>query len=260
MAFPSLRRGDLTIKGISSEEYNGLRWHRLLFPAVGMPAVHYGIELGTFAAVHLQPATVSGVAQAPLNHSEPMLDAPLDSESPLPAGLDLGELGAAPNSTQDAPAPQIENGASTIDEVNPFWHPPYFMPGPQTDAPITPATLDPAAPAGHIPKADAIIWSGPAIMAFPPAAEETSGDAAPPDVAAAPDAGGTDDAISRDDLDPLLAAMGSGADHGAPPESGGDLGAAFLPPDSDAIAGVPHGLDPGFSFTVPPMPPPPDII
>jgi len=179
------------------------------------------------------------------------------------------------------PVPQAAYAASPGGDLAPPSPPPLVVPSPLTESSAAPAPApdDASPPAGHIPKADAIIWSGPAIMAFPPDSHDADGGAAgsgvadAPNVADVPDLSGVPDvadvpdevniieAVTRDDLDPILAAMGSGTDHAAPSDGGGDLSAAFLPPDSPDLGHLPHGLDPGFAFTPqPPLPPPPDFI
>lgn len=261
MALLGLRRGDITLHGINNGEQFGLRWHRLFFPFDGMPAVHVGPATAL-------PATPGEDAHTGLT-APPTLPMPVDADSSGPGDQDLG--GPGPNSTDGVPAPQIEDATIPLVDraLDTVWHPPYTALMPLTDAPTDPVPApDSAPPAGHIPKADAVIWSGPAIMAFPADPHETSGDAAAPggagdtaDVADTPDVADAPDALTRADLDPVLTAMGSGADHAATSDtSGGDLSAAFLPPDSGDLADLPHGLDLGFSFTPPPLPPPPDMI
>jgi hypothetical protein len=229
MAFLGLRRRDLTIQGMGNEEHFGLRWHRLLlpvenqllFPAEGSPTVHFGPAMPAYeppvADIH---TGLTALLTLPM---------PLDADSPAFGEQDLG--GAVPAGILfDAPATLIADTASPADGASPDWHPPYVAESPQSESPMD-APADSAPPEGFIPKSDALIWSGPAIMAFPPS--ETNEDAA------APNAGGPGE--------------------GAAPAIG-DLSGAFLPPDSDAIGGSSHGLDLDFSFTVPPMPPPPEMI
>jgi len=247
MALHGRFRGDITIQGPGGDDQFGLRWNRILFPG-GMPAVHFG------------PATAGNEAAAADGHAEPTLTLPIDANSAPADDFGGTALGATPQADAappaDAPGPAL------------FWHPPYFAAEPlDASAGQSPAPGDPAAAAGLIPKSEALIWSGPAIMIFPGDAHE-SGSAASPDLAGTPGATGTADvpdtpaAITRADLDPVLAAMGSGADHGAASDPGGaDISAAFLPPGSSDLAHPPHGLDPGFAFTPQPMPPPPpDIV
>lgn len=262
MAFHGLRRGDIAINGINGGEQFGLRWHRLLFPTEGMPAVH----LGPLSPVHFGPVAESTDANAApqvYGHAEPTLSIPID-ETSIPSD----DSAAGAPSAGGAPAPAVADEARVPDEANPFWHPPYFAPSPLTEShdvpalPSEPPSGDTQPPAGFIPKSEAIVWSGPAVMAFPGEPHDTGGSAAAPDATGAPDTATTDlpGAISRADLDPILTAMGSGPDHGAPSGTGGaDLGTAFLPPGS-GDSDLAHGLDSGFGFTPPPLPPPPDII
>ena len=62
------------------------------------------------------------------SHSEPMLTAPIDEATPTPGDQDLSGLGPAPNSTDGAPVPQMEDAASPFGDLAAFWHPPYFAP------------------------------------------------------------------------------------------------------------------------------------
>jgi len=257
MAFHGLRRGDITIHGINGGDEFGLRWHRLLFPADVIPTFY----IGPMSPILLGPVTVSadshGIPQV-YGHAEPTLSIPIDETSiPSDDPASGGQSGAAGGVPAADGAPDLGDESSTGDLTS-TWHPLYF-PSPQTDLHAVPAPPpdDGAPPAGFIPKSDAIIWSGPAIMAFPPDSHDAGGDAPAPDTATAD----IPDAVTRADLDPVLTAMGSGADHAAPSDSGGaDLSAAFLPAGSDDPAALSHGLDPGLGITPPPMPPPPDII
>jgi hypothetical protein len=183
MAFHWPQRDDITIHGIGSDGGFGLRWHRLLFPMVGMPTVHFG------------PIAFGTPAQAVQGHAEPTMPTPIDESTPPPPGQDLSVLGATPNATDGAPtpAPQGAEATSPAEQPGAFWHPPYFLDAPLVESPAAP------------------------------------GD--------------------------------STGDHGASAAPGdGDLSAAFLPADSGHIADLPHGLDLGFLFTPPPLPPPPDGI
>jgi len=272
MALLSFRRGNITINGINDAEQFGLRWHRLLLQNAAVPAVH----LNAVAAPHLAPALASDVNPAPTNHSEPILDRPMDADSPLAAD----QVSSAPATDAIGAAP-AQDAAAPAGEPAPASHAPFSVPAPLTDSTALPAPqpADAAPPGGFIPRAEAIIWSGPAIMAFPTEARDTGGDtasadegsAAAPDVAAASDLPGNPDttapdlavapgAVTRDDLDPVLAAMGSGADHAAPSGATVDISAVFLPPGSSDLGFPGHGLDPGFAFTPQPLPPPPDFI
>jgi hypothetical protein len=282
MAFLGHRRGDISSPVINGEDQVSLQWHRLLFSSVAMPVVKHVPDaasiLAPAVAVHLGPATVPDAAPAPTNHAEPILSAPIDSDSRVPGDQDPGGLGAAPISTGGAPVPHDGEAASLPADLATPAPPPPVVPAPLTESSSPPASVpdDAAPPAGHLPKSEAIIWSGPAIMAFPGEPHETGGGAAAPDnngdtasadmagtpdVRDAPDLADIPDVLTRADLDPVLAAMGSGADHAAASDGGGDLSAAFLPPDSGDLALPGHGLDPGFAFTPqPPLPPPPDFI
>jgi hypothetical protein len=213
MAFTRLPR-DINFHGFGSEDGFGLRWHRLLFPIVGMPAVHLG------------PIVFGNPAPTVEGHTEPTAPVPIDESTLLPPDHDSSGLGATLIPTDGAPAPLGADAAGPADGPALFWHPPYFAVAPLVESPAAPAPApdDTAPPAGFIPKSDALIWSGPAVMAFPPDAQDTSGGAA-------------------------------ATYHGAT----GDLGAAFLPPDSGDIADLQHGLDLSFMFTPPPLPPP-DMI
>lgn len=219
-------RADIMAHGFAEGDQLGLRWDRILRAVEGTPLT---------------------------------LTAPIDADS-APAN-DAG--GAVPNLTTPADAADPAGGAAP----GLFSHPPYFADEPLYDSGSY-APGDPAPPAGFILKSEALIWSGPAIMAFPGDAHDIAGGAANPDSnpagtadpSAIADVAETPGALTRADFDPVLAAMGSSADHAAPAGPGGaDLSNAFLPPDGD-LAHQAHGLDPGFAFTPPPMPPPPDII
>jgi hypothetical protein len=269
MAITGYKRGDFLIHGLGAEDQFGLRWHRLLLNLRDMPAVH----LGPVAEADHSPAPQQ-------NHSEPTMTAPLDAEStqvatPDGSGAPASGLGGA------AEAPAIADEANPFAGIDQSWHPPFF------EAPIAESTghapQDGAPPGGFIPKADALVWSGPAIMAIPADMHDaaTAAGAAPPanggtadagnaasgdagSTAAGhdlPDGGGTADAaappdeaniglvLTRDDLDPLLTAMGGGAAHSA-----GDLSGAFQPAGDDHLP-LDFGL--GAVVTLPPMPPPP---
>jgi len=65
--------------------------------------------------------------------------------------------------------------------------------------------------------------------------------------------------LSRDDLDPILTAFGSGQD-GQSETGAGDPSAAFLPPHAGDVAELGHGLDLGFALTPAPLAPPVDMI
>jgi hypothetical protein len=195
-----------------------------------------------------------------------MLPMPIDADSEHV--LDFSAIGQNPPVGQIT-EPQAESAAPAAPD--PVSHPPYFAPEPLHDLASDPATLpvDAAPPGGFIPKSEALIWSGPAIMAFPADSHDATSDITPPDLASAPDAPGTSelptppDVVTRADLDPVLASMGSGPGHTPPAgDVGGDVAGAFLASDGgDLPALPPHGLDPGFAFTPqPPLPPPPDVI
>lgn len=277
MAFIGLRRGDITIHGINEDQF-GLRWHRLLFPLHDMPAVHIG------------PLTTNVGTPAADGHVEQTLPAPIDETSSAMA--DSAGPGLAQGSTDDTtvPAPEADaegTGGLLLVHDN-VWHPPYLAPEPLVDGTGNPSIpSDSAPPGGFIPKSEALVWSGPALVPVSDLAHETGGgDGAPqstadsggasdtagtpdtgaapdtvgtPDTAGAPDTADAPDAVTRGDLDPILESMDGG--HAILFDTGGgDLGAAFLPPDSDDPGDLGHGLDLGFSFTPPPLPPPPDVI
>ena len=236
MAFPGLRRGDITIHGIGSEEGFAVRWHRLLFPTANMFGFHDGV-------LTLAPVTV-----APDGHAEPQLLGALDETTSIPdeaAGAQDPVL-VSPAPTSDfADAPYLILDAGP----DPVWHPPYSLSVPISEESVLPtATPDHDPTDALLPKSDAVLWHGPALMIFPGEPQETAEGGAPPDTA------GTPDAVTRADLDPLLTAMGS--DHAAP-SGGADLSAAFLPPDADDL---PHGIDSGMLLTPPPLPPPPPEV
>jgi len=275
MASFSLRRGDLNVHDVNEDQF-GLRWHRLLFPVSGAAPLHLGVVDDPAAA------------PAPQNHSEPTLTAPLDAEStqaPTPNGDAAAGAGAA-DDTAAAPIP---------DEANPFvglWHPPFLLETPLVDSPPS-VPAEAAPPGGFIPKSEAVIWSGPAIMAIPADMHAADTGATGPANSASADAGsagataghgtdggtadagnhggtaadpGTSDAggtadtppdeaniglvLTRDDLDPVLTAMGGGSGHAA-----GDLSGAFLPAGDGHPSELP--LDLLGIVTLPPMPPPP---
>jgi hypothetical protein len=212
MTFLGLRRGDLMIHGINGGDEFGLRWHRLLFPVEGMPVVH----LGPLSPAHIGPTAEANDPNAgpPVyGHAEPTLSIPIDANSVDSGDPASGGTGA---STDGVPATLADDETGQTGDLTPVWHAPYFS-NPLSELHLVPPPPagDAAPPAGFIPKPDAITWSGPAIMAFPPDAHDTGGV---------------------------------------------DLGAAFLPPGSDDLAALGHGLDPVFAFAPPPLPPPPDII
>ena len=268
MAVSGLRRGDISIHGIGSEEGFAVRWHRLLFQAASMPGFHLG------------PLTLAPLNAAPDGHSEPQLPGVLNETTTIPADDPAGavqepRLGApAPD-----PAPQLADlvGLLGDGQPDPLWHPPYVLSGPLDQEPDPTATPADDPSDSLIPKADAVLWHGPALMIFPGEPQDTADAAAAPDTsagtnapdtagsgvpdtadAAPPDTAGTPDAVTRADFDPVLTAMGSGAAHPAPSDSGGaDLTSAFLPPDADDPL---HGIDSGMLLTPPPIPPPPETI
>ena len=124
---------------------------------------------------------------------------------------------------------------------------------PITDPPIDASTppAEGGSASGVLPAADALIWSGPAIMEFPPANSHGPGDAP----AGLPSDADLARILSHADLDPMLASMGTGGESDALFDPGhGDLSAAFLPPgDPDTLL---FGADAGM-VTPPPLPPPP---
>ena len=131
MMFTRLPR-DITFHGIGNEDDFGLRWHRLLFPVVGMPSVHLG------------PITFGNPAPTAEGHTEPTAPAPIDDSSLLPPDQDSSGLGAAPIPTDGAPAPQVADAADPADGPGLFWHPPYFAAAPLTESPAAPAPDDAA--------------------------------------------------------------------------------------------------------------------
>jgi hypothetical protein len=227
MALHGWYRADIMAHGIAAYgDQLGLRWDRILLAAEGTPAVHLGP-----ASIDNQGTTI------PSGHGEPTLTAPIDAETTLSAPIDAESAptddagGAVPNLT--TPADAADPAGRPAADL--FSHPPYFASEPLHDSDTTYGPGDPAPPVGFILKGEALIWSGPAVMVFPGDPHDTASDAAQPDSSAA---------VTAD-----LSAMAGGA----------DLSNAFLPPGSD-LAHPGHGLDPGFAFTPPPMPPPPDII
>ena len=265
MAFPSFRRGDISMNMIGNDGAFAVRWHRLLLALENMPGIHF------------TAATSDHAPPAPEGHLEPMVPAPLDAETATPAADDLTGSAGPQLPASGEPAADLTGllGDAGFDNL---WHPPYFLSGPLDPAPAgATAAPDHPPPDALLSKADAVMWSGPALMIFPGEPHETAeGAAAPdtgaPDVASAsdsdvaggapdsagppdtPDTAGMPDAVTRADFDPVLTAMGAGHGDGA---SGGDLGGAFLPPDADDGS---HGLVSGMLFTPPPIPPPPDGI
>lgn len=126
MAFTRLPH-DINFHGLGSEDGFGLRWHRLLFPIVGMPAVHLGpITFGTPAP------TVEG-------HTEPTAPVPIDDSSPVTLDQDSSGLGATLFPTDGAPAPLGVDAAGPGDGLGLFWHPPYFASAPLTESSAAPA-------------------------------------------------------------------------------------------------------------------------
>jgi hypothetical protein len=262
MTFHSLRRSDITVHWIEDRFDFDPRWNRHLIPLDGIAAMHPGPPL-------------ANAAPTPEGHGEPTVSAPLDADSAIATPPTDDAAGPTVSAPEPA-APATETAPAAMPDA--FWHPPYFAPEPQTESSPDPATIpaDTAPPGGFIPKSEALIWSGPAVMVFPPDSHDATGDAAAPDSGSttnsagtpdltaspdqggAPDTAGTPDAVTRADLDPVLAAMGSEPDHpNLFDDDGGNLGAAFLPPDHVDLS---HGLDLGMSFTPPPLPPPPDLI
>jgi hypothetical protein len=236
MTFVRPHYGHILINGVNYAyvENFGLRWQHLLFPGEGAPAVHF------------QPMTLSYESPAPDGHLHPMVAMPLGPDDPIPEDGGLGGSGA----THDPTGANGEGGGAADLLVvlgQEILHPPFFLDGPFAYASPSPNNVWRTLPAdGHLPGAEALIWSGPAIMAFPPDSHAPADDAGTPEVTV------PHDALTRADLDAALTAMGDY--HGAP-SGGSELGAAFLPSGSD----LPHGLDLAM-IAPPPMPPPPEII
>jgi hypothetical protein len=283
MAFSSLRRGGFSIHAVNSEESFSPRWLRLLDAADGIGAVRLGAAAAAAPAILPETQAAIDHGTGPIHVDPPApalveLDfsglgpnsdglwrfisfAPLSSpdspDSPAEAALapgDFAPAGVIPNDGAPIPAAQVDEASILTGPPGPdsVWQPSTLAPDPLPDAPAAPESAptpdDPDPAAGHLPKSEAVIWSGPAIMAFPTDAHETGGDLAPPEAT-------IDGALTRADLDPVLASMASG--HSILSGLGdGDLGAAFLPPESSDLADLPLGLDVGGLFTPPPLPPP----
>ena len=228
-----------------------LNWQSLIAAYGQLPALHIGPAAGT--GVNTATAWADGTpkpsAPVMITADTPITD---DMDSP-PSGwfhlaADGHPLPAAPAADQSAGPPALTGAA---------WLAQNFHVGPITTPPIdsaTPPPEDGGSASGILPAVDALIWSGPAIMEFPSADSHAPGDAG----AAGPDLATLADILSRADLDPVLAAMGGGAEPDALFDPGhGDLGAAFLPPGDSEVPLV--GVDLG-SLTPPPLPPPADFI
>ena len=192
MALYSLRH-DPTFPGMD-EHLFGLRWHRLLIQIQAMPALHFGLDANPAA----MPASEDQI--------QPWTTMPLATLSPVM--LDPREV-----------VPVVPADANPFGGLA-FRDQPHFMPTPTSEWPPA-APTDAPPPDGLIPRSDAMIWSGPALVVFPGEPHDAAGDSA----------------VTRGDLDPVLSAMGPEA-HGPPPVDP----AAFLPTDASDPS---HGLDSG---------------
>jgi hypothetical protein len=239
-------------KGVTDLTQPSVNWHGLLAAYGELPAMHIG-PAGT--GVNTATAWADGTPKpsAPVMiTADTVITADMDSP---PAGwfhlaADGRPLPSAPADDSAAPADLQAAGAAWLAQnfhVMPIIDPPI-------DGAVTPPG-DGGSASGILPAADALIWSGSAIMEFPPADSHSSGDAA----LTSPDMTTLADILSRVDLDPVLASMGTGAEPDALFDPGhGDLSAAFLPPsDPDSLL---VGVDAGVFFTPPPLPPPPEFF
>lgn len=140
MAFVLPQRTDIRIQWVAEENGFGLRWHRLLFPMVGMPSVHLG------------PIIFGNPQQLAPGHAETTGPARIDGPSQLPPGQDLGGLGAVLHAPDGAPAPSAlgMDAAGQADNSGAFGHPPYFAGSPLGASPVS-APGDSAAPGAVTP-------------------------------------------------------------------------------------------------------------
>jgi len=240
-------------KGVTNLVPPSVNWHGLLAAYGQLPA-----------SVHIGPAgtgvnTASAWADGTPKPGPPVMitaDTPITDDMDLPpAGWfhlasDGRQLPSAPADDSAAPADLQLGGVA--------WLAQNFHVVPITDPPIGGAVPPPGeggSASGVLPAADALIWSGPAIMEFPSADSHAPGGAP----ATIPDMAALQDILSHADLDPVLASLGTGAEPDALFDPGhGDLGAAFLAPgDPDTLL---VGVDAGGMFTPPPLPPPADFI
>lgn len=225
---------DIWGDGILGDAGFVLDWHNLYASAAGTP----------------------GAAAASLP-----LDGPVELSLPQHAAAQLisadslvADPGPAASLAADLPPDVSHDFLSTVEGPlgDSYWRPSYVVGEGAVETATGAAALpaDPAPDSGLLPRAEAVMWSGPALMVFPGDVQEASADVATADVSDAPDP------VTRADLDPILSAHGSGAP--VPADAGAlDLGAAFHSPgEGDS----PHLADSGMLFAPPPLPPPPDLI
>jgi hypothetical protein len=252
--------GDISSDGVFGDYAFGPDWHRL-FSAEGLPS------LGLAGLVAPAPAALatdgSGEQIFPAHVAAQAVSAGAES-----SGLDPSYILAT---DELLGVSQTSDILSTVGGPlgDSYWRPSIVAGTSPVESPagIAPLPAD-SAPTGFLSKAEAVIWSGPAIMVFPGDAQEEGGNVAGTLTADTPAADNPADPpapVTRADLDPVLSAMGLGADHHIPSDSGShipsdsgsaDLSGAFLPPDGND---PPH-FDSGMLFTPPPLPPPPDLI
>jgi hypothetical protein len=250
MAVTGVPDEDNLARPVSNPASPIVNWHGLLAAYGDLPAVHIGPAAGVNTASAWADGTPKPSAPVMITADTPITD---DMDSP-PAGwfhlaADGRPLPSAPADDSAAPADLQAAGVA--------WLAQNFHVVPITDSPIGDSTPpgDGGSASGILPAADALIWSGPAIMEFPSADSHAGGDAA----LATPDMTTLADILSRVDLDPVLASMGTGAEPDALFDPGhGDLGGAFLPADDPDSLLV--GVDAGVFFTPPPLPPPPEFF
>ena len=254
MALKTVPDEDNLVRPVNNLTPPGVNWQSLIAAYGQLPAVHIGPVAGTGVNTATTWADGTPKPSAPVMITADT-EITADMDSPPSGWFHLGadgrQLPSAP--AADGPTDQSAQQLSAA-----AWLAQNFHIFPITTPPIdesTPPPGDGGSASGILPAADALIWSGPAIMEFPSADSHGAGDAA----GTMPDLATLADILSRADLDPVLAAMGGGAEPNALFDPGhGDLGAAFLPPDQPDTSLL--GLDAGMVFTPPPVPPPADFI
>jgi hypothetical protein len=252
MALVNVPDEDNLVRPVNNPAQLNVNWHGLLAAYGELPAVHIG-PAGT--GVNSATAWADGTPKP----SAPVM---ITADTPITADMDSPPAGwfhLAADGTPLPSAPAEDAAASAgLQLAGAAWQAQNFHIVPITDPPIDGAVTSPddgGSASGVLPKADALIWSGPAIMEFPPADSHGPGDAQ----AGLPSDADLANILSHADLDPMLASMGTGGESDALFDPGhGDLSAAFLPPDDPDTSLF--GFDAGMLYTPPPLPPPPDFI